>query len=309
MMLGNIVLAVPPVTGRVADPHWYWWIIFYFFLGGIAAGAYLLAALSDLFADHFNRPVARVGYLIAMPLVAISGLLLTLDLGEPLRFWHMLWNITTNRPSFKYWSPISYGSWLLTGFGICTGLSFVLTLAEIFGRKSFGASRLATGPLGKVVAAIGAVFAIFFGSYTGVLLNATNQRVWGDNWMFGALFAASAISTGIAAIVLVLALRRAHDDPAIQRLERADIITIVVELVLLLVTIALLANVGRAGVLVGGVLGLMIWLGVVLLGLLAPLALYLRPRLLGTLTPVVGAVLALIGGFLLRYVIVMSSQV
>ena len=29
----------------VADPHWGWWIILYFYLGGIAAGAYFTATL------------------------------------------------------------------------------------------------------------------------------------------------------------------------------------------------------------------------------------------------------------------------
>lgn len=300
---------MPPVTGNVADPHWYWWIIFYFFLGGIAAGAYLIAALSDLFADRANRPVARVGYLIALPLVAVCGILLILDLGEPLRFWHMLWNITTNRPSFKYWSPMSYGSWLLTGFGLCSGLSFVFTLAELRGIRTMGAHRLGAGPVGKIVAALGALFAIFFGSYTGALLNATNQRVWGDNTILGALFIASAVSTGIAAIVLILALRRGHDGLPVRRLERADIFAIAVEIVLLLALVGLLASVGRASPLIAGPLGVVLWGGTLLLGLLAPLVLYLRPRTFGASTPVIAAALGLLGGFALRYAIIMSSQV
>jgi formate-dependent nitrite reductase membrane component NrfD len=121
---------MPDVTGNVADPHWYWWIIFYFFFGGIAAGAYLIAAISDLVADRENRPVARAGYLLALPLTALCGVLLILDLGKPLRFWHMLVNTSTWQPAFKYWSPMSYGSWVLTGFGLCTALSALFALAE-----------------------------------------------------------------------------------------------------------------------------------------------------------------------------------
>jgi formate-dependent nitrite reductase membrane component NrfD len=50
----------------VADPHWDWWIVFYFFLDGIAAGAYFTATLLDL----FGRALARLGYRIAFPLVS-----------------------------------------------------------------------------------------------------------------------------------------------------------------------------------------------------------------------------------------------
>lgn len=294
---------MPTVTGNVADPHWYWWIVFYFFIGGIAAGAFLIAALSDLFADHANRAVVRIGYLLAAPLAAVCGVLLILDLGEPQRFWHMLWNVSTNQPAFKYWSPMSYGSWLLAGFSLFSGLAFLLALAEWRGMTRGG-----TGPLGKVVAAIGVVFAIGFGSYTGALLNATNQRVWGDTTILGALFMASAVSTGIATIVLILSFLRARSGLAVERLERADVIAIVVEIVLLLALVLLLARVDRANPLISGWLGIAFWGGTLLLGLLIPLVLYLRPRALGALTPAIASVLGLVGGFALRYVILMSAH-
>ena len=301
------------VTGNVADPHWYWWIIFYFFLGGIAAGAYLIAAVSDLVAPRENRPVARAGYLLALPLVGVCGILLILDLNRPERFWHMLWNVTTNVPAFKYWSPMSYGSWILSAFGSFSFLSALLVLAE---RRGLLAG-LREGPLGKVIALLGAIAAIFFASYTGALLNATNQRIWGDNTLLGPLFATSGISTGIAAIVLIVALTRraARDSQAtsdgelvLHRLERADLIAIAVELVLIIALVAWLASQNVAGPLISGGIGLALWIGVVLLGLLVPVGLYLRPRLLGGLTPVVASVLALAGGFILRWAILMAAH-
>ena len=71
MTLASFALAT--VTGNVQDPDWTWWIVAYFFFGGIAGGAYLIAAVSDLFADGENRPVARAGYLLAFPLVALGA--------------------------------------------------------------------------------------------------------------------------------------------------------------------------------------------------------------------------------------------
>jgi formate-dependent nitrite reductase membrane component NrfD len=343
------MLAPAVVTGNVADPHWYWWIIFYFFLGGIAGGAYLTAAVSDLVAPRENRAVAHAGYLLALPLIAVCGLLLTLDLGRPGRFWHMLWNVTTNEPAFKYWAPISYGSWLLTGIGGFSFLSVLLVLAE--GRGML--TGLREGPIGKAIAALGALVAMLFVSYTGALLNATNQRIWGDNSLLGPLFAASGISTGIAAIVLIVAfgrrggegvlhrLERADllalaaelllivvlvawlasgnvagpligggrgGEGVLHRLERADLIAMAVELLLIVVLVAWLASEHVAGPLIGGAVGIGLWVGVVLLGLLVPLALYLRPRLLGALTPVVASILALLGGLILRWAILMAAH-
>src|SRR4051794_33433768 len=74
----------------VADPHWGWWIVLYFYLGGMAAGAYFVAALVELFGNAEDRAVARTGFRLAFPLVAVCGLLLIIDLDRPERFWHML---------------------------------------------------------------------------------------------------------------------------------------------------------------------------------------------------------------------------
>ena len=93
----------------VADPGWHGLIVWYFFLGGIAAGAYVMAALADLFGDADDRPGVRVAYYLAFPLVGVCGLLLTIDLGRPERFWHMLIQSNTGRPMFKWWSPMSVG--------------------------------------------------------------------------------------------------------------------------------------------------------------------------------------------------------
>ena len=73
----------------VADPDWGPYIIWYFFLGGIAAGSYAVATMIGLFGDEDDRRAVRVADYIAFPLVNVCGLLLVLDLGRPERFWHM----------------------------------------------------------------------------------------------------------------------------------------------------------------------------------------------------------------------------
>ena len=49
-------------------------------------------------------------------------------------------------------------------------------------------------------------------------------------------------------------------------------------------------------------------LGVVLLGILLPLVLYRRPQAVGGLASTAAPVLVLLGGFLLRVVIIFSSE-
>ena len=79
-------MSAPSSTLFTAPPEWHWLIIFYFFLGGIAGGAYFLGALMDLFGGPLQRPLARLAYLVAFPLTVVCGLLLIADLRRPLRF-------------------------------------------------------------------------------------------------------------------------------------------------------------------------------------------------------------------------------
>src|SRR5438105_12390491 len=129
----------------VADPEWRWWIILYFFCGGIAAGAYFTATLIDLVGNERERELSRGGHWIAFPLVLLCGLFLTVDLTRPERFWHMLfkseivhqafrqgwpgtgksWNTFTSAVLFKHWSPMSVGAWALVHFGLCSFLSIL----------------------------------------------------------------------------------------------------------------------------------------------------------------------------------------
>ena len=71
---------VPSSTSFSAPPDWGWPIALYFFFGGLAAGSYFLASLIDLFGRPEDRPLSRLGYYISFPCIALSGLLLTIDL-------------------------------------------------------------------------------------------------------------------------------------------------------------------------------------------------------------------------------------
>src|SRR5437879_11779565 len=108
-----------PYTFFSVAAHSSWFIIPYFFVRGLAGGAYFLAAVLDWFGRPEDRPVVRTGYDIAAVGAILSGLLLTIDLGRPLRFWHMLFQ-SENFPAlmFKGSSRISFGAWPILLFGL-----------------------------------------------------------------------------------------------------------------------------------------------------------------------------------------------
>src|SRR5215510_10736989 len=156
----------------VAPPQWEWYIVWYFYLGGLAGGAYLLGTLLRLMGDHHDSTISRVAFLIAFPALAICPILLTLDLGRPLRFWHMLINSRTFEPNFKYWSPMSVGVWVLLIF---SAFAFVSFLEALLGGDRF---RFMRGGLGRLFMIVGSLFGVFLAGYTGVLLSVSNQPIW-----------------------------------------------------------------------------------------------------------------------------------
>ncbi|MCA1684669.1 MAG: polysulfide reductase NrfD, partial [Planctomycetia bacterium] len=228
---------------RVTDlsvvlPGWHGWIIAYFYLGGIAAGAYGVHSLAGLFGDEDAHRATRAGAYLAFPLVGVCGLILIVDLNRPERFWHMMVQSETFRPMFKWWSPMSAGSWGLSAFAGFSALSFAGALAEdrwpVLGRWSEPAAGLRRGPVGRVVQVGGALASFFLGAYTGTLLSATNQPGWAQTTWLSPLFLASAGSTGVAAILVATPWRPTGSPVgAAHRLERLDAYAILLELAIL----------------------------------------------------------------------------
>ena len=278
-------------TFVTASPHWTWFIIPYFFVGGLAGGAYFLAAALEWFGRPEDRPVIRTAYSLAFWGAVISGALLTIDLGKPFRFWHMLFQ-SDNFPNvmFKGWSPISFGAWAILLFWACALVSW---------------RTKAPGTVTKLVAALGGLLGFFVAGYTGVLLTVTNRPIWADSPWLGALFLASGASTAAAALTL-LAPRRGATASSMAWLESFDTRALVVELLILILFIAWLWPIRQVWV---SFWGLLLLVGVVWAGILWPLTLHRRPA-----TAAGGgafrnpAVMVLIGGFVLRVVILLSSN-
>jgi formate-dependent nitrite reductase membrane component NrfD len=299
------MIPAPSSTYFTSSPDWGWLIVFYFFFGGLAGGCYFIAVLIDLFGRREDRPLARLGYYISFPCIVISGILLIVDLYRPLRFWHMMLESNTLQPMFKYYSPMSLGSWALLIFGIFSFIGFLGALVE---DERIHWASLRTfrppGSVGTVLAVIGGLLGFYVAGYTGVLLAVTNRPIWSDTPLLGMLFVISAASIS-AALILLLADRSRWTMPGIHALHRMDTWVIVLELIVLIIFLFSLGPVFRAWL---NAWGLLLLIGVVLLGMLVPLALSWRRGWLGAMNVTAYAALVLLGGFLLRLAIVFSSE-
>jgi protein NrfD len=297
----------------VADPEWGWWIVFYFFLGGIAAGAYFLATLIELLGKEEDRPLARIGYRLAFPLIGVCGILLIVDLENPARFWHMMfqsevvhaaldegwplggWGTIVYAPLLKWWSPMSIGAWALGLFGAWSSLSFLAT----FWNPRPLAFLLGPNWLGHGFRLVGSGLGFFVASYTGVLLNATNQPLWSVSEWIAPLFLASAASTAIS---LLLLLGRGMGTETRERLEKADLWALGLELFLFLIFLASLGSL--LPLLLATWQGWVFVFGTLVAGLLIPLALHLGFERADNSRVTLAAWSALAGGFMLRFGIV-----
>ncbi|MGN6673656.1 MAG: NrfD/PsrC family molybdoenzyme membrane anchor subunit [Thermomicrobiales bacterium] len=187
--------------------HWRWLIGSYYFVGGVAGAAQVIATIADTAGAPQDRAVARAGRYLAFAGVLVSPVLLIADLHTPQRFYNMLRIV---RPT----SPMSIGSWTLTVFGAATGLAAIGEMLDQFAGLPMGkvVARWAGVPAGLA----GAVMAV----YTGVLTSATSVPLWAAVPRgLPPLFGVSAATSACAALQLVAEATGAAPEAG-QRLER-----------------------------------------------------------------------------------------
>ncbi len=306
--------------GLLKSADWPLLIDLYFFLGGVAGGAFVLATIAAMLDGQRYRDLVRVGYYIALLAIIPAPILLIADLGLPSRFLHMLTvakpttaigmgAITVGPFHLKPFSPMSVGAWGLMIFSACAFVAALLTFLEDRGTRDVGRWRL-------VIGLIGSVFGFFMAAYPGVLLGATARPLFINAHWLGALFLAVGASTGGAAIALILSLMGSGSRDSVARLMKVTSWALILELVLLVLFIATVAGTGSAGVkravaeLLVGRDGILFWLGAVVIGLVVPLALQMVGvirRAAPGVTALV-AVLILVGGFIVKYVLIASGQ-
>lgn len=170
----------------------------YLFLGGLAAGSALLGAgAAATGRDGLRRP-ARITAFLG---IGASFAALVHDLGRPARFVNML---RVAKPT----SPMSMGTWILTGFGPAAGVAGGAELLAMLPDRWLPGPMRSHGALGLLLARAAvpaglaaAVAAPAVASYTAVLLSDTATPAWHEAYRelpFVFVGSAAAASGGLA---------------------------------------------------------------------------------------------------------------
>jgi formate-dependent nitrite reductase membrane component NrfD len=163
----------------------------YFFVGGLAGAAQLIAGIADVCGHDDDQPVVRAGRYLGLAGILLSPVLLIADLRTP-RCWYNMLRI------FWRTSAMSIGAWTLTGFGLLSGVA--AAAQALYARTGVVVYRRVARYVGVPAALAGSAVT----TYTGTLLAATSTPLWAaGSRLLPALFSVSATTTATAALSLI----------------------------------------------------------------------------------------------------------
>ncbi|MFQ5574122.1 MAG: NrfD/PsrC family molybdoenzyme membrane anchor subunit [Terriglobia bacterium] len=271
-------------------------LILDFFLGGLGAGAFITAFVARLINQDEYRGVTRAGAYIA-PIAVILGLILLIsEMGTPLRAITVLWQTHAS-------SVTSWGSFLQAIFVV-----FLLIYAWIASRPEGYFSETSELITGWITLALAVLIAPYHGY---VLSTMTGRELW-NGLMTPAVFTAVSLSTGLAMVMIF----SAGEEPDVQvKLGRALAVVLGAQLLMVVMHFSLAPTFGSEAQIAAGVITSNVWLfwiGILLVGLLAPLIIDIT-AIRGDVAAATGSLflvslLVLVGGFLLRYGIIVAGQ-
>lgn len=271
-------------------------LIIDFFLGGLGVGAFIIAFVARLIDKERYQGVTKAGAYIAPVAVIIGLLLLMSDAGVPTRFLTAFFR--THAASATSWGTF------LQGFLVV----FLLIYAWVASRPEGAVSESAELAIGWIALILAALTAPYHGY---VMATMTGREFW-SNAMVPTLFMTISISTGIAIVTIF----SAGEAPEVQvSLGKALAIILGIQLVVLITQMSLAPTLSAgvkaaASVLINNVW--LFWIGILLIGMIAPLIIDITAvrgeaaAATGTLFLV--SLLVLVGGFLLRYGIIIAGQ-
>lgn len=210
------------VTGMSDQVSWGFYIANFAFLVGIAAGAVLLVIPAYLFHREDAKGVVLLGEGLAVAAVIGAMLFVTVDLGRPERFWHLVPFIgRLNFPtSMLAWDVLVLVAYLLLNLAI----PLYVHHSHYHGRQP-----LLKAYFPVVILSIGVAISIH--TVTAFLFAANSARPFWNNALLGPRFIATAFASGPALIILVL--------QAIRRYTRYPVSQGIIDLLALIMTMAL----------------------------------------------------------------------
>jgi polysulfide reductase chain C len=295
----------------MSDLTWEFPVAVDLFFAGVAAGSFYLGAIAANKKGPGWEACSRMSSLLAPAAIVFGLSMLILDLRNKTRFWMTLRVLNAN-------SPMSIGVWLLSAFFLVSVLFAIYGLPDsvrqripFIGMLSIWSRREWRRKLGFV----GILLAIGVSVYTGVLLLVSIIPVW-RNLSLPLLLFLSAISTGFAGGMFgaLLFLKKEGADAArepLRYLKRSYRIILPFYLFMALVFVAtLISSASREHAIhfITGWSGLIWWAGVIFIGIVVPMFFVLRKQAIRHQSAWVLFSCVLIGGFLLRIVLIIAGQ-
>ncbi len=217
------------VTGMTDHVSWGLYIANFTFIVGLAAGGVMMVIPAYLYHDEATHDVVIVGEIVAIASIVMCLAFVTVDLGRPDRFWHMLPGVGRfNWPmSMLTWDVIVLTGYLLLNLHVVGYLLYVKFKGETPQRRWY---------IPFVMLSI--VWAVSIHTVTAFLYSGLGGRPLWNSALLAPRFLASAFVAGPAFIVVTLYVVRwltdfRVPDRAIATLVKIMRITVVVNLFML----------------------------------------------------------------------------
>ena len=287
---------------------WGWQIPTYLFMGGLVAGIMIISGYFVLQGRHKNNLYACF-YLpiISLCLLSLGMLALFLDLEHKWFTWRLYM-------TFEARSPMSWGSWILVliypALLVNLLIRIPVTLQNRFPLLVRFSTAINEHPLGvKAIGVLNMVLGAMLGMYTGVLLSALGARPLWNSAMLWILFLVSGLSAAAAFVHMIT-----PDKTERELLAKADNGFLTFELLVIsLFLVGLLSStrvhIEAAHLLLNGPFAPAFWVFVVGLGIIIPLMIQLLAVNHKVKHTPIAPVLVILGGLILRFVIVYAGQV
>jgi Ni/Fe-hydrogenase subunit HybB-like protein len=187
------------VTGMTDQVSWGVYIANFTFLVGVAAAAVMLVIPVYIYKDENLHDLVIFGELLAIAAILMCLAFVTVDLGRPDRFWHLIPGIgKLNFPgSLLSWDVIVLNGYLVLNVYVCAYLLYCRYRKQTPSKWFY-----------LPVIFIGIVWAISIHTVTAFLYVGLGGRPFWNSSIVGPRFIASAFTAGPALIILALQIVR-----------------------------------------------------------------------------------------------------
>jgi Ni/Fe-hydrogenase subunit HybB-like protein len=320
---------------------WQLMIVMYPYITGLVAGAFILSSLYHVFHRNELRPIGRLSLVASLAFLLFAPLTLQLHLGHPERSFNIMLtpNLSSAMAAFGfiyagYLTLLVFEIWLVHREDIIRLASrsqgITRTFYKCLALGVYDVSEEAKKVDHRVLvilAGLGIPGAAFLHGYVGFIFGAVKANPWWSTPLMPIIFLASAIVSGIAAVIILYQIGmkfsgRRIDAACMQSLARWLWLFVIISITLELLEIMTLAyEAAEEWVVIGPLLGdqlafsfigIQVILGamvpIILLGIVVLMSRYLTDQIRNTLC-FVASLLLLCQVFAMRWNVVIGGQI